>query len=183
MLNFSSTLIDTTEEKDKFEKLYHLYKKRMWYVAFQILNDPQKAEDAVQNAFIGIAKNISHIDNPDSKAAFAYVITAAKHCALNISAKDKAENLIEFETINFLDSKQEKEITDIDDKMLIISVLKKIPGAYRDLLYLYYYEDMSEKEIALLTGKRYTTVRKQISRARKAFSETLKKEGDIYEKI
>lgn len=184
MLSFCSTLIDSSEEKDKFEMLYTTYKKRMWYVAFQVLDDAQKAEDAVHNAFIGIAKNINHINEVNSKATLAYVITAAKHCALNIALKDGNENIVVLDNLTVDGNiNLEKQITDIEDKMLIVSVLKKMPDVYRDLLYLYYYHEMSEKEIALLTGRQYATVRKQISRARKLFAETLKKEDDIYEKI
>ena len=48
MLSFYSTLTDSDSEKSKFEIIYNLYKKRMWYVANEILNDPLEAEDAVQ---------------------------------------------------------------------------------------------------------------------------------------
>lgn len=182
MLLFYTALIDTNESKGKFELLYDLYKKRMWYTANQILHDPYQAEDAVHNAFIGIARNISHIDEVDSKATLAYVIVAAKHAALNL-AKKNHNNIIEMDSCTICSAEnQHDEIAATENKLLVISILKKIPDIYRDLLYLYYYCEMSEKEIALLTGRQYATVRKQMSRAKKVFLQMLEKEGDYCEK-
>lgn len=52
-------LIDTAEDRSKFEQLYEQYKQLMFYTAFQILKRPQDAEDAVHHAFLSIAENIS----------------------------------------------------------------------------------------------------------------------------
>lgn len=54
-------MIDTPEEKSKFEKLYYAYRGLMFHVARQVLNNDQDAEDAVSSAFIKIAENIEKI--------------------------------------------------------------------------------------------------------------------------
>ena len=58
-------IIDTAEERSKFERLYEQYKQLMFYTAFQILKQPQDAEDAVHHAFLSIAENISKISDSD----------------------------------------------------------------------------------------------------------------------
>ena len=40
--------IDTYEDKKRFEELYHTYRNLMYKVAFDILQNPQDAEDALQ---------------------------------------------------------------------------------------------------------------------------------------
>ena len=52
-------LMDAAEERSKFEQLYARYRQLMFYTAFQILKRPQDAEDAVHQAFLSIAENIS----------------------------------------------------------------------------------------------------------------------------
>ncbi|EGT4060805.1 sigma-70 family RNA polymerase sigma factor, partial [Clostridioides difficile] len=52
------SIIDSEEEKDKFEKIYEKYKKLMFYIANQILQDEQLSEDAVHNAFLKIIDNL-----------------------------------------------------------------------------------------------------------------------------
>ena len=81
MFLLSTIITDDKEKLSKLESVYTLYKKRMWYVANQILDNAQDAEDAVHNALIGIARNLDHITDIDSKSTLAYVITAAKHAA------------------------------------------------------------------------------------------------------
>ena len=45
-------ITDIPAEKGKFEQIYQQYKELMYYVAEQILRNPQDAEDAVHNAFL-----------------------------------------------------------------------------------------------------------------------------------
>lgn len=180
MLTFYLTLADTPEEKSKLETLYVLYKKRMWYVANQILNDNFNAEDAVHNAFVGIAKNIDHIKDPESTDAFAYVITATKHAALNIATRN--HNIVEFDEYNTKKASEKDFLAVLENKMLVLSALKKLPDNYRELLYFHYYMDMSEKDISTLINRKYPTVRKQISRAKQLLADLIAKEDSYYEK-
>ena len=85
-------LIDSADDREKFVNIYEKYKRKMFAVAYGILNDEYAAEDAVHEAFIAIARNISKIDDPDSAEAAAYVCRAAKSRALNIYESKKRES-------------------------------------------------------------------------------------------
>lgn len=54
MLAYMS-LMDSADDKSKFERVYQSYKGLMFYTANRILNNPQDAEDAVHTAFVKIA--------------------------------------------------------------------------------------------------------------------------------
>ena len=65
-------MLETTEQKVRFEDLYYTYKNLMFYVANQILRNEHDAEDAVQQAFFAIAKNfekISEIKCPQTRSS------------------------------------------------------------------------------------------------------------------
>lgn len=47
MLGFYLALLDTAEDKSRFEELYLTYRQDMYKTAFAILRSPQSAEDAV----------------------------------------------------------------------------------------------------------------------------------------
>lgn len=182
MLAFYLSLIDSEEEKSKFEQLYTLYRKRMWYTAHQILGDSFDAEDAVHNAFIGIARNMNHIGDANSAETFAYVITAAKNCALNLNRKKKQNDTISLDDYrNVPDDGLMDPLTGIEDKDTLKKALEALPDLYRNVLYLRYFSGMSEKEIASLLGIKYATVRQQISRARAMLLDRLTKEGETVE--
>ena len=46
------------EEQEKFDQLYNAYSKLMYYIAFDVLKDEGLAQDAVQDAFVRLLKNI-----------------------------------------------------------------------------------------------------------------------------
>ena len=54
-------MIDSPEDQSKFEKVYLTYKGPMYHTAYKVLNNE---EDAVHNAFVKIAENISKIGEP-----------------------------------------------------------------------------------------------------------------------
>lgn len=61
MLNLCLTLIDADEDKIRFTKLYEQYRHLMFYIAQDILKDEHLSEDAVQEAFLRIAKNFQKV--------------------------------------------------------------------------------------------------------------------------
>ena len=52
-----------SEENDKFVLLYKLYYKQMLYAAKQILRDHCEAENAVQEAFLGLSNHLHKIED------------------------------------------------------------------------------------------------------------------------
>ena len=61
MLSLYLTLIDSEEDKKKFVQFYEAYRGLMHYTANRILQDDFAAEDAVQEAFLRIAKNFHKV--------------------------------------------------------------------------------------------------------------------------
>ena len=57
-------MIDSPEDESKFEVLYKEHRDYMYRVAFNILHNPQDAEDAVHHAFVKVAENIKKIYEP-----------------------------------------------------------------------------------------------------------------------
>lgn len=54
-------MIEEPRDKRKFQRLHDRYLGLMLFVARRVLGNEQDAEDAVQEAFCAIAKNISNI--------------------------------------------------------------------------------------------------------------------------
>lgn len=174
-------LTDTATEREKIAELYNKYKKKMFYVAYTVLNDSYSAEDAVHEAFIAITRNISKISDVDSPETAAYVCRAAKTRALNILEKKRREQdhgrfieeneEIPFEEAEFDRICAESEVSDI------AKCINKLPDKYRDVLVLRYLDEMSTEDIAELLGRKYETVKKQLLRGRSILKELLK-EGE-----
>ena len=63
MLGLYLALIDSAEDKSKFEKLYKEYRSTLITVAYSILKDTALAEDAVHETFLTLAKNFNKISD------------------------------------------------------------------------------------------------------------------------
>lgn len=72
MLMLYMSLIETEEEKVKFEKIYVQYRKLMYVCAKEILRSDHLAEDAVHEAFLKIAKYLDKIEFPCNKTLCRY---------------------------------------------------------------------------------------------------------------
>ena len=180
MLMMYLAMIDTAEDQSRFEEIYYAYRKQMVYVANEVLNDYGLAEDAVQNALLGIAKRIDRVRELNDDRTKAYVLTAAKNAALNVYAKEHPIALRQ----TGLDAAEAVADEGSFDKMeqeeamaRLMSVITSLGTASRDVLLLRYVEEMSFGEISKVMGKTETAVRQQLSRARRALREGCVREG------
>ena len=181
MLLFYTLLIEEDNDKIKFEKIYTLYKKKMWYTANSVLSDAYLAEDAVHNAFIGIAKNIKKVTDAESSKTLSYVITASKNAALDILRKNKGLSETDIDELYDVSDKESSSFyQSIETEDFVVKTLASMPTVYRDVLYLLIVEQMSEKEIAELLGRKPGTVHQQVRRGRTMLKEELMKGAKVY---
>ena len=161
-------LLDTAEDKDRFEYIYIHFKKQMLHTAYELLNDKYDAEDVVHNTFVDIAKNIHIFENRSDKEIYSYL--------------RKKNNEIKFTKIfSFTTNIGPIKIDDTIDFNALVEAIKNLHELYSDVLYLYYVQELTYKEIAALLGRKPATVRKQIERGKSLLLLELKKKGYSYE--
>lgn len=56
-------MIETDDDKSKFEEIYETYRGLMYHIAFKRLKHVQDAEDVVHYVFMKIAENIKKVDS------------------------------------------------------------------------------------------------------------------------
>lgn len=171
MLLFYIALIDDEADKLRFEDIYNTYCKQMYLVAFQTLQDHGEAEDAVQNALLGIAKQIKVVPSGNSKVIRAYVLTAARNAALNLLPKRKTwRDIIDIEEVTLADKGDLfQRVALSEDYHTILRALRKVPETYQDVLMLYYVHELSEKEVAAILDRKQSTVHQQITRGKNSW--------------
>lgn len=169
-------LIDDEQDKIKFADIYNTYNKQMWFAANEILKDSHLAEDAVHDAFWGIAKNFSKIRSRELSEVKAYVITAARHSALKYIKKAENIEAVDFqENYSFYDQISEDNLKKIEAVLFATQIIEELPGIYSEVLYLHCVLELSEREIAQLLGISINAVRQRVHRGRKMFLEQMKK--------
>lgn len=139
-------MIDTLEDKSKFEQIYLQYRYLMYHVAFSVLHNGPDAEDAVHQAFVKIAENIKRIEEPVCQRTKSYVVTIAENTAIDIYRRNKKHPSVDFEEAFMGES-----ITYDGDNALVSCILK-LPQRYRGMLILRYRHGYSVREISKIMG-------------------------------
>lgn len=164
-------------QREKLEKIYSLYKNKMFGRAMQILNQREDAEDAVQNCIIAISRHTECIDLDDEARTLSFVYTVISHCAIDIYRKNKKSRQ---SNLNIDDVAEQAGNIDIENEVLVSMELKRVVAAiekldfgYREVLSLFYLNEMSPREISDLLEISYNTVRSKISRGRRKLLDSL----------
>lgn len=56
---------------------------------------------------------------------------------------------------------------------------KKLPAKYRQVIHLYYYEDLKAEQIGKILNRKPATIRTQLTRARAMLRDFMKEEDDV----
>lgn len=169
---FYLQMIDSPEDRSKFELIYDEYRDAMYAVAFSILHNKEDAEDAVHHAFLKLVDNIHKVSEAICPKTKAYVVTIVENRAIDIYRSKKKHPKIPYEqetvgmTIEYTGSNE------------LASCLAKLSPRYREVLLLKHYHGYTSKEIAKMLGLSNSNVLKIEQRA-KAKLETLCREAEI----
>ena len=82
-------MIETEQDRSKFERIYLQYRNLMFSAAFSVLHNPEDAEDAVHHAFVKVAENIDKISEAVCPKTAAYVVTIVENKAIDLYRRKK----------------------------------------------------------------------------------------------
>ena len=167
-------MISGEEDKGKFELLYEKYRKLMFHVANQILEDPYLAEDAVHHAFLKIIENLDKIDDVQSHKTKSYIVTIVKNRALNLYNHRRRHVMVPLEEIEYNLASEEMDAQ--EDMNSLTTAVIKLPIIYQEVLKLKYVQEFSNAEIVQMLDISEATVRKRLERSKKKLEEILEKE-------
>lgn len=179
MLSGLLAIIDDNEDKQRFEELYYKYRQLMYSVAMNILHNEQSAEEAVQEAFINIAKNFSKVKEINCNQTKGYVVIIVRNVCFNILRKNRL--ICEWDTDAH--DVEDSGISVEDDTVskcgveLLERALKMLPQKYYDILYFTAFEEYSLKDAAKLLGITYANAKTRQKRARERLSQILEELG------
>lgn len=178
MLNIFLMMLDTEDEKSRFVQLYHQYRKLMHYEAKRILKDDHLAEDAVQEAFLRIAKNFHKVGEIFCPQTKNFTVIIVRNAALTmIKGNFAAESYDAMENWREPgDSWSDTVVKAQYDEA--VQAIRELPEIYRHAFYLHEYYGYDLKETANLLGITVENAKKRAQRARKLLRERLENDGD-----
>ena len=164
-------MIDEPQDRHKFVKIYEAYVKLMFYVANEILHNSHDAEDAVQHAFISIAKNMKNISEVECPKTKGYVVTIVENKAIDLLRAKARRGEIELN-----EDTGGLSIEYTGDNSLAACILK-LPVRYREVILLKYEQGYSTREIAKILKLTESNAGKLLQRAKNKLEELCREEG------
>ena len=147
------------QEKTLLEQDFEVYSSTVLRIAVQNTRNYHDAEDIVQEVFIRLAKNLNAFRDESHKKAWIIRVTINVCRDLNrFTAFRQYQPLEEYPYISTDGGMERCEL---------LELIRRLPEAKRNAVYLFYYEGMTIEEIAAATGKSAGTVGSDLHRARK----------------
>lgn len=170
--------VSELNKEERIEWLMNEYSQNIARLAFTYTKQKQLSEDIAQEVFIKCYENLDNFRNESSYKTWLYRIT------VNL-CKDKLRSwsfknivLTEFFTkIKSTNKSPEMELVGLEEKRLVAEKILSLPVKYREVIILYYYEEMSYNQISDLINLSIQTIKSRLHRARLLLKKSL--EGSI----
>lgn len=157
------------DKQKEFDEIYERNINTVYAVAFLYLKNKSDAEDAAQSVFMKyLTAEPEFTDRNHEKAWF--ILSVKNHCrnaAKHWWNAGRAAEEREESCVSVFADEPDGRLTE---------ALMSLPQKYREIIYLYYYEEYSVREISGMTGKNESTVRTRLQRGREQLRKIIEKE-------
>lgn len=155
--------------REEIENVISTYGDMVFKLAFSLIRDYASAEDIAQNTFIKYMQEEKEFHDLEHQKAWL-LRTTINECKMHFRYYWNAKR-VEFPK-EWEPTKEEK----VTDNGLLETVMS-LPRMYREVIHLYYYEELSIKEISIVLKKKEATVKTNLRRGRQLLKMKLEEMG------
>ncbi len=151
------------------------YYNEVYKYCYYRLADKNQAEDITQETFVNLFKQFSSYIHKGKAKNYLYVI--AGNLCKNEYKKRKEVSAIQIEDTIAYAKEGQKEIV---LKLYIEQEMSGLPEEFREVILLYYFQNLKIREISEILGISISLVKYRLSESKKLLKQSLDKE-DFYE--
>ncbi|HBZ03043.1 MAG TPA: RNA polymerase subunit sigma-24 [Lachnospiraceae bacterium] len=163
------------------DEVVRKYADMVYRLAVANTNVSQDAEDVFQEVFIRLVRYKDRIEDEDHLKAWLIRVTINEARRLETSGWKKNVSLdvpdeVQDEVADENDgeaSPEEQYLAD-EKKQSVLGKVRELPQKYREVIHLFYYEEMKITEIADILETNEATVKTRLRRAKDILGKTLK---------
>jgi RNA polymerase sigma-70 factor (ECF subfamily) len=151
---------------DWMEKTVERNESKLFRTALAIVGGKADAEDVVQDVFVKLFEKQPSFESSEHETAWLIRV------AVNL-CRNRLRSHWWTKTVPLLDTYPAQT----GEQQEIMQTVLSLPAKYRTVIHLFYYEGYSTKEIAEITAQKESTVREQLTRARRMLRKFLEGEA------
>ncbi len=159
----------TNRHQRALEELYGRYGKTLKSVIAHVVHEEAEADDVLQEIFLQIWREAANY-SPRAGKPLGWVVTLARRRAIDrlrrrqayCRAKDRFEEHVEQQPEAWKHNRIEQDIARADIRRFLRRHMRCLPPYQREALELAFFEGLSHREIAALTGTPLGTVKTRL---------------------
>lgn len=172
MLSFYLSMLQSKEEKAFVTRLYEDYEQILFAVSYSIMKNKNNAEDAVQETFLRVVKNIDKFLDKSCPKNGGYLVVIVRNVCFDMLKKASKEIPAEEISAGAAESAEDQYLDGVLSEELSFAV-GRLPEKYLSVLQLSVQYGFSTSDIADILGIGYETARKRLYRAKEAVKANL----------
>lgn len=158
---------DRVRDEAELVRQVNLHKDTLWRLAYGYLRNRADAEDVVQNAFLKLYRSGESFADDECVKRWLVRVTINECTSLYRALRRRPENIDDYVATLAAPDEHRAEL---------IREVMALPARYRDVVYLFYYEGYSTREITRMLGAPEATVRTRLARGRRRLRTVLEDE-------
>ncbi|MGN0514909.1 MAG: sigma-70 family RNA polymerase sigma factor [Lachnospiraceae bacterium] len=170
---------DGTDYEEMIAGLYREHATGILRMCYLYLRDYQLAEDAMQETFVRVFRHYGKFHGKSEVKT--WITRIAINCCKDFLEELKTKHSLpmtdeEFE-MQYEDKPENREksaYSMAEDKMVLSRAIGRLEEKYREVVVLFYYKELSTKEIAQITNVPRTTVEFRLKKAREILKNDLR---------
>ncbi|MGU3470844.1 RNA polymerase sigma factor SigW [Paenibacillus sp. D51F] len=158
-----------------FADLVGMYQDKLYHLAYRMLYNRQEAEDAVQETFLRVFRNMERYDESMKFSTWIYRITTnlaidrlrRRKPGFSLDAEvPEHDGLDGYSMFASEDASPEDEVLLSETQRIIRTAIDTLPPKYKSVMVLRYLEDLSLQEISDVLDMPVTTIKTRVHRGR-----------------
>ncbi len=159
-----------------FARLVEAYQSPVFNLAYRMLGDPAEAEDAAQETFVRVYTRL-HSYDPSFKFSSWIRSIASHYCIDRIRRRRDShialDNVLAQRAFADPSEDPERKALQRETQESVQVLMRQLPAAYRAVLGLRYWQDLSYEEMAETLGTTTSAIKSRLHRARCLLAEQM----------
>lgn len=175
-------------QKEELQRKIDQYSDMLYKLCFLRLQNRQDAEDVVQEVLYQYVKRTEAFESREHEKAWLIkvALNACRKLRRNAWHRHRSPQELPDEELYGgqgegvpVDASPETDVLRKETNRMLLEAVMDLPLKYREVIHLFYYEELSVNQIALITGRKVSTVTSQLTRGRELLKHSLKEEFDF----